>query len=318
MYHRIAEVDFDPWELAVSPAKFEEQLEVLKEEYRVISVNDMITQLNAKSFLSKSICLTFDDGYRDNYFDAKPLLEKHQCSASFFIPTEYVGQKKQFWWDELHCVLLCSLKLPSSISLSISGELFSFKMEHDSELTEEQWNMQRSWVWPKKPPTQRCELYLALWERLKPLPFIEIQSALGDIRSWAGFTPPVHSEDFPITEQQLKDLVNHPFIDIGMHTVTHPALSFHSMEIQQGEILSSKQYLENCFNRPITTIAYPYGEYNSHTLTIAKENNLTAAFTTEERSITQTADPFRLGRFHVKNWNGEEFKMHLSKWIKSF
>ena len=68
----------------------------------------------------------------------------------------------------------------------------------------------------------------------------------------------------------------------------------------------------------MTTIAYPYGNYNHLTLDIVKELQLKAAFTTEERIITRHADPYRLGRFQVKNWNGEEFERQLFTWVKGF
>src|SRR4051794_17154479 len=101
MYHRITDESIDPWQLAVNPYFFEQHLEVLQKRFKVIRVNELIHQLTTKLITANSVCITFDDGYRDNFLNAKPLLEKYKCPASFFIPTLYIGQEQMFWWDEL-------------------------------------------------------------------------------------------------------------------------------------------------------------------------------------------------------------------------
>jgi len=318
MYHRIADVDIDPWELAVSPENFEEQLKVLKQLYKPVPVSALVTQLHSGSILPKSVCLTFDDGYRDNYLFAKPLLEKHQCPAVFYIPTQYIGQQKKFWWDELQEIILTSGKLPQSLSVIINKERFTYSIDNEAQLTPEEWNRHKVWVWPDEPPTRRCGLYLALWEKLKPLPYQQIQVVLDYIKAWAGFTQAPGTEDFPMTGEQLAGLTDHPWITTGIHTVSHPALSFHSKSVQQDEITGSRRYLDTYRGKPSDTIAYPYGDYNDLTLSVVQEQRLKAAFTTEAIAVTRKANLFRLGRFQVKNWSGPEFTAHLSRWVQEF
>lgn len=318
MYHRIADVEIDPWELAVSPENFEEQLKVLKHLYKPVPVNELVAQLHSRTILHKSVCLTFDDGYRDNYLFAKPLLEKYQCPAVFYIPTQYIGDKKKFWWDELQEIILTSGKLPQSLSVIINEEQFNYAIDHEAQMTPELWNKHKVWTWPYEPPTRRCGLYLALWEKLKPLPYRQIQEVLNHIKTWAGFKQAPGTEDFPMSGEQLADLTDHPWITTGIHTVSHPALSFHSKTVQQDEITGSRRYLNDYQEKQPDTIAYPYGDYNDLTLSVVKEQRLKAAFTTEAISVTRNANPFRLGRFQVKNWNGQEFTAHLSRWVYEF
>lgn len=318
MYHRIADLEIDPWELAVSPENFEEQLKVLKQWYKAVPVNELVTQLHSGSITHKSVCLTFDDGYRDNYLFAKPLLEKYQCPAVFYIPTQYIGQEKKFWWDELQEIILTSGKLPQSLSVMIDKEQFEYTIDHEAQLTPEQWNKHKVWVWPVEPPTRRCGLYLALWEKLKPLPYLQIQLVLNHIKTWAAFNQAPGTEDFPMTGEQLANLTDHPWITTGIHTVSHPALSFHSKSVQQDEITTSRLYLDSYRGKPSDSIAFPYGDYNDLTLSVVQEQQLKAAFTTEAISVTSKANPFRLGRFQVKNWSGHEFAAHLSRWIKEY
>jgi peptidoglycan/xylan/chitin deacetylase (PgdA/CDA1 family) len=83
MYHRVADLKRDPWELAVSPENFEQQLALLRRKYDVITVPELARKLSTHSICSNSICITFDDGYSDNFHVAKPLLEKHECPQLF-------------------------------------------------------------------------------------------------------------------------------------------------------------------------------------------------------------------------------------------
>jgi peptidoglycan/xylan/chitin deacetylase (PgdA/CDA1 family) len=315
MYHRIADIKVDPWQLAVSPANFENQLQVLKKYYNVIPVDQLIFQLKNKSLASKTVCLTFDDGYCDNYLTAKPLLEKYDCPATFFIPTQYIGQEKLFWWDELQHIILGAAKLPKDISLIIKEEPFKFSIEGEEELTEQLLRKQVEWVFPNEPSTKRCMLYLLIWERLRPLEFSEIIPVLNKIKRWANFTTIIDKSDIPMTSLQLKDITKQPLFSIGVHTVSHPALSSHPWEVQQKEISESKGYLENNLGWYMSSIAFPYGKFNEDTINIAKEQNLSAAFTTNEQVVSKQSDIYRLGRFQVKNWDGQMFKEQLSNWL---
>jgi peptidoglycan/xylan/chitin deacetylase (PgdA/CDA1 family) len=316
MYHRIAKTETDPWQLAVNQENFEQQLKVLKKKYNIISVCELTEQLINNKIIADSVCLTFDDAYTDNYLYAKPLLEKHDCPATFFVPTLYIGQNKLFWWDELKNILLDSIELPGSVHLFIGQNPFEFQLG-DRILSDELREKHAAWVWPKEPPTQRCALYLKLWELLQPLTINEIESKIDELRAWSKYTLHANKEDFPMNNRQLEEIFSHPLFDLGIHTLTHPALSFHTKEMQQHEIVACKYDLEERSGSKVNLLAYPYGNYNATTLTIIKEENITAAFTTQEETITIESDHYRLGRFQVLNQNGKQFEKQMRTWLQS-
>ena len=95
-YHRI---DYDSTDrLAVNPEDFARQMEFLKREgYKVISVNDVINNIQkGRHFETKTIAITFDDGYLDNYTYALPILQGHGLNATFFLATGFVDMNKTF------------------------------------------------------------------------------------------------------------------------------------------------------------------------------------------------------------------------------
>jgi peptidoglycan/xylan/chitin deacetylase (PgdA/CDA1 family) len=101
MYHRVAEVAVDPWELCVTPQHFAEHLEVLSKFARVVSLSQLTQELDAGKSIDRSIAITFDDGYGDNLLTAKPILEKSDLPATIFVANGYVEQQREYWWDEL-------------------------------------------------------------------------------------------------------------------------------------------------------------------------------------------------------------------------
>ncbi|MGB5435100.1 MAG: polysaccharide deacetylase family protein, partial [Maribacter sp.] len=118
MYHRVCNLETDPWQLAVSPKNFESQIKALKKNFNVLPVSDLVEQLTAGKIEPNSIYITFDDAYRDNYLNAKPVLETYDCPATFFIPTSYIGKEQLFWWDELEFIFLHSKTLPTNLTLT--------------------------------------------------------------------------------------------------------------------------------------------------------------------------------------------------------
>ncbi|MCW3109271.1 MAG: hypothetical protein JWQ09_3777 [Segetibacter sp.] len=317
MYHRIADVQIDPWQLAVSPKNFEEHLQVLTHTFKIVPVDSLIRNVKTKSISAKSVAITFDDGYSDNYYYAKPLLEKYGCPATFFIASYFTGKEKEYWWDELESILLHSPRLPQTLCLEINDFKLEYHLGNSEGLTDEERLKQSRWKWPEVPPTKRCELYLKVWEHLKPLLLAEIDLVLKELREWAK-TAEVHKESFPMTEKQVIKLGSNSLFNVGVHSFTHPALSLHCRDVQYKEIAESKSFLQNSRVNFSNTMAYPYGNYNDETISVVREQKFDAAFTTEELLITRRSNMYKLGRFQVNNWDGEEFEKQLYKWFKSY
>jgi len=104
MYHRIDVVERDPWRLAVTPARFAEQLAVINEAFHPLPLQRLRESIATRQIPRAAAVLTFDDGYRDNLTTAKPLLEQHNVPATLFVTTGYLDSERDFWWDELEDV----------------------------------------------------------------------------------------------------------------------------------------------------------------------------------------------------------------------
>lgn len=108
MYHYISELppDADVYrrDLTVIPAHFEEQLHYLQAQgYQSIFLADIYDTLTTgKPLPEKPIVLTFDDGYKDAYTGALPLLQKYGFVGEFFLlatPAHYEAPQYLTWGD---------------------------------------------------------------------------------------------------------------------------------------------------------------------------------------------------------------------------
>ncbi len=91
MYHS---VDYNPIFFTVKPENFQRQMDYLKEKkYNVISLARLIECIKSKNIPLKTVVLTFDDGYEDNYFNVFPILKKYNFPATFFLITGNMGRK---------------------------------------------------------------------------------------------------------------------------------------------------------------------------------------------------------------------------------
>ncbi len=98
-YHRVFEDKFDPLLLCVSPKKFEKQMKYIKSKFNVISLSQLVSDLENNTLRKNSICVTFDDGYIDNLTLALPILEKYEIPATVFVTAGKIGDEKPFYWD---------------------------------------------------------------------------------------------------------------------------------------------------------------------------------------------------------------------------
>ncbi|MFD2573305.1 polysaccharide deacetylase family protein [Spirosoma soli] len=319
MYHRVDQPGNDPWQLSVSPAHFEEHLRILRQKWTPISLAELAQQVVAHSVPDRSVALTFDDGYIDNFNQAKPLLEQFEIPATFFITTQNCQQQIPFWWDELLDILLNAEQLPQTLTLTISEETLNADLNDEATLTPALQRNHQEWTWTEtgEPPTRRSRLYLDIWQRLKPLTHSEQQAVMTQLRTQTGQLVSTGSELICMTPDHIKQLINNPLFSIGAHTITHPALTHHSLHEQRVEVNSSRSFLEGLIQKPVSLFAYPYGSYNDTTVAILQKEHFEAAVTTNEGLITKRSQALELNRFQVNDWSGPVFDKQLAQWYRN-
>lgn len=123
MYHYINDLEPARSKLGISPKTFERQMRFLRErKYNVISLEKLAELIkNKEKIPKKTVAITFDDGYLDNYTQGFPILKKYNIPATFFIVVNRVGKRlgndDYINWQQLKEMSLSELVAIGSHSL---------------------------------------------------------------------------------------------------------------------------------------------------------------------------------------------------------
>ena len=319
LYHRVIDVSSDPQLLCVTKKHFAEHLEVLKKRTNAISLKRLNQNLHDKSLIGRSAVVTFDDGYADNFHNAKPLLEQFDIPATVFVASGYVGSTHEFWWDELERLLLQPGTLPATFQLNINGSTYQGKLKEWARYGEDDYQRHRSWnVLKRDDPTLRHSQYRSLHQTLRPLAEGDRRKALNELAALAGTMSQKGTTHRALSRDEVFRLGSHDLVEVGSHTVTHPVLSALPIAEQRFEIQKSKNELEEIIGHPITNFAYPYGsreDYTAETIALVREAGFNCACSNFADIVCQDTDPFQIPRVIVRDWDGETFARQLRQWF---
>jgi peptidoglycan/xylan/chitin deacetylase (PgdA/CDA1 family) len=321
-YHRIAEVDVDPWDLAVRPDHFAEQLEVLHRLGRPLSVRDLLRSMTGGGIPQRAVVVTFDDGYADNLLRAKPLLERSGVPATVFLTAGILDASQSFWWERLTAIFLTAGRLPGSLEVEIGGNVHRWTLGGASEYSAEEARRDRGWRgWHREEPTARHCIYLDLYRLLQPMREAAREPLLAALQSWAGRgSVPELQAARALSHREAALLATERLIEVGAHTMTHPRLSALNDAEKAEEIHQSRKTLEEIVGQSVTSFAYPYGQpgdYDEQSVAIVRQAGFTVACANVPGPVTRGSNVFELPRFHVSDWNGDVFERNLVSWLNA-
>lgn len=300
MYHRVASVRHDPWELAVDPERFEEQIAYIKQHRTPISVEELVERLQSKTLPANAVAVTFDDGYRDNLVNAKPVLDRHDVPATLFLATGFTNQNAPFWWDELATMVLASTQAVHDLQV-LPGDTVTLdwgQAQYSDTAGE--------WRASDAPQTARQSAYLAIWRRLQRTTSEERDLTMNTLRHRLGTTE--DSLGRPMNSAELSALLRGGLINLGAHTVTHPLLTTLDRLESRREIDESVQQCRALASTRIKGFAYPYGAMNLEVRNDVATQGLSWACSTERDYVDgKQPDVYALPRIAVPNAPIETF-----------
>ena len=295
LYHRVAELELDPWGLAVSPAAFEGHLAVLRKRFRPVSLERLREELAEGRIENGTVAVTFDDGYEDNLTEAAPLLSRYGVPASVFVVSAVLESEGEFWWDELERLVLAPDAVPDTLVVSIEGGEHSWEIGPD-----------------RRPP------YRELWQLLRPLPDRARREVLAELRAWSVQPLEARRTHRTLSAEQARALAGTGLVEVGAHTVTHPRLASLPEHEQRHELAAGKQALEDVLGAPVTQFSYPFGgagDYSPATVALAREVGFDVACTNLGTGVDRRSDPLRLPRVYVRDSDPATFEQSLTRWL---
>lgn len=302
MYHRIATERVDPWGLAVSPGRFDEQVQWLSHHRTILSLTEFARLQQEARLPASAVAITVDDGYACNATTAAPILEAHQARATFFVTTGPVAAGHEFWWDELQRVVLHS-----------SVERLELTMEPRDLLLElgEPSSGTGGWRPGSAPSSRRQQAYMELWHAVRALEPTAQAAAVTELRAQAGTPLAPRDSHRPMTLEELRALSRSDVVDLGCHTLTHPSLPLQTEPVRRAEIGDARRACATIIGRLPATFAYPFGDYDPSTVDLVRDAGFEAACTTDETGVTPTCAVLALPRLQVMDWSADQLARRL-------
>ena len=314
VYHRVAEAVVDPWALGVSPAHFAQQLKVLTNIANPVSLQQLARATSDNGLPPRPVCVTFDDGYADNLYAAKPALEAYRVPGTVFIAPGYLGVPDNLWWDELAKLILDPTTRQDELHLTVNGQDYAYVFPpSDGPDPHTAW---RGW---ETAPGPRQTAYMKIYGMLLKLSDADREKALQQLRIGATRAQADRQQHRCLTEDELCELAAGELVEIGAHTLTHPVLAELPPDQQQHEIGGSKRRLEALTGKTITSFAYPYGKknhYTRQTIKTVRANGFDCACSNFGGLVTRTSNRFVLPRFQPMDWDGDQFAEVLEAWYR--
>ncbi len=309
MYHRILPandpriMDEQPG-MYVHPETFQMHLKTIKQYFTPIHLSQWLQDLRTQKPLPKrSIAITFDDGWYDNYEYAYPILKQENIPASIFLVSDMVGTQKTFWPERL------------ANWIRTSAHYYKNELNSDPKMS---WlkNIGVNNVVPNNDAyidivdgiiTTAKQYYTdselnTLLDNLPIKKFSQKNNTTPDILGW----------------NHVNEMLSSGVIEVGSHTRNHIRLnSMTDLQIMKDEIINSKKTIENHVNHKINLFCYPNGDMSSKAKEIVMQH-YSAACSTKRGWNNKISDIYELKRIALHqdvSHNKSSFLAKLSSYL---
>lgn len=175
--------------------------------------------------------LTFDDGYRDNLTHALPVLRKHQCPFTLYVPTAFVDGEGELWWQALEDIIATAPGIAD-----VKGR-----------------NL------PCRNLKEKNAAFSAVYWQMRNMPEPDRVEFIHNLARVHGFDLFAQCRDLIMDWSELQTFVDEPLCTIGAHTVRHHELSKLPAEEALSEMKRSADILEKRTGTRPRHLSYPIG-----------------------------------------------------------
>lgn len=295
-YHRIGNPDddlFDPGVFSATADQFDDQISYLKRRLAPVTLEEALAFIDGSSKEKSRHCrvlITFDDGYRDNFDVAFPILRSHGVQGVFFLASGMVGSTHISWWDEIAYRMRTArnrrftLHYPAGLNIDLDRDGFRESLRA----------VLRLYKTPANSDSARflCEL---------------AEAAKGE-------DPPGTQRRF-VDWGEAREMIGCGMA-IGSHSHSHTVLSQLGTERQCEELMKSKMMLEENLGIALDVLAYPVGgrgSFTAATQRIAREAGYRAAFSFHGGSNERgKISPFDVKRNYVGSQSQNRFHVQTA------
>jgi peptidoglycan/xylan/chitin deacetylase (PgdA/CDA1 family) len=266
---------------------FERHLKYIIGHYRVISLKRLVESLNENKILRRSVVITMDDGFGDNFYFAYPYLKKYNIEATIFLVTDCISKKKPIWIQELN-YLINSFGVESIVR---TVKKYIKRRKHRCR------NLEKVSDIKSREGLENYFAYCVSNDFRENL--------LGKIYGQYDLQKEkIFSETRVFLDGEQIEAMRTNKTAFGNHGATHTPLSVMSLLEQKDEIVRSKKVMEETFGCEFLPFAYPFGQkrdFTLDTMRIVKNAGHSCIVSTMPTLNRVDTSPYDLGRIPVSN-----------------
>lgn len=305
-YHRVLPPDFPGLELVepgmyVSEETFEAHVKLLSEEFSLMHLSSWLDAVDSGASLpARCAAITFDDGWRDNYEYALPILRRYEAPATVFVVSGMVGTDQRFWPERLAAILGADI---STLDAGQDDDAIRWLngIVDDADIGAAPYSAEavsRAIQVAKRDPDDVNHRMLDLLEARVP---VQGGAAVRDVMNW----------------DELKEMQKDGLVEIGSHTRSHFRLADGADPTRvETEVWDSKKTLEAGLGTDVSLFCYPNGDVSDDSETLVRRA-YRAACTTKNGWNERGIDPWSLRRISLHEGNSARpgrFIGRLSGW----
>lgn len=290
VYHQVENLQKAPFgSMPIKPQDFDNQIRYLTKTFEVLPLDKLVEYICQKKTLpAKAVVLTLDDGYKDNYIHAYPILKKYNVPATIFLTTGHIGTGNLFWWDKIGYII------------------------HNTTLKVLQ--LDEFGTYPLGPIGSRLRAISRIESKAKNLLETEKGALIEKLVSVSAVDIPENlGKELTLSWDEVREM-NQNGIAFGAHGVSHAVLTKLPPQQARYEIIQSKRDIEDKLGRPVSAFCYPngnFGDFNAKLARFVKDSGFACAVTSVPRMVSPKANLYELGRIS-SGWNSDIFKLTLS------
>lgn len=241
MFHRVqpapSGLRFGPSrDITISLDTFRRVIEHLRRTgMDIVPLDEALRRLQSGVKGRPFVCLTFDDGYRDNYELVYPVCRELEVPITIYVTTDMVEERLLMWWYGLSAVV----EQADMVSCPINGIPQSF---------------------PAAGDRQKLVAYNTLNAMMRAANVAERARMIKYLEKVYTVDFAYLSKDQAMTWRMIEELGQSDLVEIGAHTVSHPVLSTLATNRARKEMESGRSILESRLTQPIKHFAYPFGK----------------------------------------------------------
>tara|TARA_A100001015_G_C14874483_1_gene665734 strand:- start:171 stop:1100 length:930 start_codon:yes stop_codon:yes gene_type:complete len=270
---------------------FEKQMVYLKNNYKLISMDELLYLHDNSHQVEKKInyaAVTFDDGFKNNFSVAAPILSKHKIPAMFYITTGLIGTKKLFWVDKIENYV--NKANVDNFKLRLNINRISFKIGSLEQ---------------KIKSIKKIKSYCKLISREDKNRIINELKVATKYKSASKI-----SKNYEVLNwNELRHMSKNKLFSFGAHTVDHEILSYLNKSDMMHQITESVVFLGKKLNIEIKHFSYPEGQkrhYNKTIIKFLKEIGILCSPSAVKGLNSLNDDLFNLKRIMV-GFDGQKF-----------